>query len=482
MLAVILCFSMTTSVMATPSPELDPVPPEVNLSWSGNGSWEVTFRNVEAINTYEEYGYNLGYRIDAYMGDEVVGYLGVGFFEPMEEFMYSVSAWINESGEYTIKAYSRLISNETGEEIRSEVVETSVKSYVRPDAELATPDAKWDAEKTGTLTFQGVENASAYRCRLYLEAGEEDIYCGWADVEIQNTSSEYDTTDSYYEIDLSDWFYETGEYYVETIAYSADISTIANSRYGKSDVLNLSEITEDVEDVIGDANSYENAEEGLEHLTENTTKEDLQVAMQTNEDVRAQIAELEEKYVTQNNISVEEPVVSEEAAKYVDAEEITMVGAALNAQAGAEVKLSIDKATTAATVPSTYKSAVQLDLKLLCDNQSISELKVPITITMPLPKGVSTVNLHILHYHDGATEGKELAYQVKDGYITFTVDGFSTFVFANEINQNTGNLNNTTNTTNTIVTSPKTGDSEMIWLVGILMFAFAGAVTLKKAR
>ena len=100
---------------------------------------------------------------------------------------------------------------------------------------------------------------------------------------------------------------------------------------------------------------------------------------------------------------------------------------------------------------------------------------MPITITMPIPTGVNLANLRILHYHEGSTTGELVNYSVSaDGkYITFTVDSFSTFVFANEI------VSTGTNPT-PVVTSPKTGDNGMVWMTAALGLVLAGAVALRK--
>ena len=473
LLAVMLCFGMTTSVMATESPEAGEVAvaPVPNMEWNIDGSWAVTL-DMAGMNDYE--GYSCRYSFTVYRGDELIGMWGSGVMEAMTDVTFSIAHYVVDSGDYKVVVRSYLMDEEFNQ-IFSEYVETESRTYTRPEAELDSPVVQWDADRTGVLTFNGVEGASGYRCELYQVVDGEGQYCGWIDMELESA----DTVASVHEADFTDFLWSEGEYYATVVALSADVETIANSAIAESSILNTAEKAEEVEDIVGDANEFEDAAEGLDYLVNNTSKEDLETAMQTNPEVREEIAELEENYASQQGIMIIPPEVTGDAANYVKAEEIDVIGAALNAEAGNEVKISITTPEKTATVTGNYSKLVQLDLKLLCDGQSVSELTVPVTITMPVPTGISTANLRILHYHDGATEGKTVNYSLSaDGkYITFTVDSFSTFVFANQVVQNS-----TTNpgTTVTAPVSPKTGDNGMGWMAGMFALALAGVVVARK--
>lgn len=93
------------------------------------------------------------------------------------------------------------------------------------------------------------------------------------------------------------------------------------------------------------------------------------------------------------------------------------------------------------TVPETkidvdtnrYADSVQLDLKLVSDSSEIHELRLPITITMPIPAGLDAVHLTILHYKNNGATPEVVKYRINnDRTITFTVTSFSDFVFAEE--------------------------------------------------
>lgn len=62
---------------------------------------------------------------------------------------------------------------------------------------------------------------------------------------------------------------------------------------------------------------------------------------------------------------------------------------------------------------------------------------------MPIPSGVSTEKVVILHYHGDAIEPVVITPVVNaDGTMRFVVDGFSTFVVANDTSENSNNGNN----------------------------------------
>ena len=82
---------------------------------------------------------------------------------------------------------------------------------------------------------------------------------------------------------------------------------------------------------------------------------------------------------------------------------------------------------------------VAVEINLIDKNKAAGEQKVenisaPITITMPIPKGLTGVNLWILHLTVDAQNNKTVEY-IKPAVnitlmtCTFTVDGFSTYLF-----------------------------------------------------
>ena len=170
--------------------------------------------------------------------------------------------------------------------------------------------------------------------------------------------------------------------------------------------------------------------------------------------------ELETSYATQNGITTSNQV-SAEAAAYVDTNKISMIGAALNAISG-PVMLKVTVPESKVDVDTNrYANSVQLDLKLDADGQSKDTLDVPITITMPIPAGIESSHLTILHYHADDTAEVISPRDNGDGTVTFTITKFSTFVFANEKTETeSGTLANPT-TENPTVTNPAPQASTM---------------------
>ena len=237
-----------------------------------------------------------------------------------------------------------------------------------------------------------------------------------------------------FEVDFTGMLTREGEYVVTVKPLSQYIDKIANGVEGpQSDVLDTRKEAVDVENVAGNANSFADAKEGLAHLITNASKEDIKVAMQTDAGALAEIAKLEEKYAAQQNISVKPATTTEDAAKYVDASKVSVIGAGLNAQAGEEVKLNIAVPEVPEKLDGNYANTVQIDIKLLSGGRYLENLSVPVTITMPVPAGISLNNLCIYHYHAGNRSGEQVLFSLDrtNNTITFTVTGFSTFVFAN---------------------------------------------------
>lgn len=447
--------------------------PVTNVKWAEDGTWAIVLDRVEGSSIDTIY-----YEVSYWIGEQCVGTSAFGGYKtPQENMTYPVSGNINESGVYKVKVRSyRTGTNNAA--VYGEYAETAGKEYVKPQSSLGTVKGEWDEVRTGVFAFDGVENAWKYEVTLYKMINDRLQMFGRRIIQADEC-----TENGNYEADFGMWLTTDGEYRVAIRALSGDIDVIANGVEGEmSKALYTGEVADKVDGVVGDANDYADAKEGLEHLVENTTKEELKTAMQTDVNVRGEIAELEEKYKAQEGITVIPPIVSMEAEEFIDVDKITMVGAALNAAAGEEVKLAISVPVTPEKLDSKYENPVQLDIELFCGGNSVSELTVPITITLPIPMGVNIHNLRILHYHEhaGVKSIEQVQYSVDTANqtITFTVDGFSTFVFANEVVQNTP-----VNPGIGIVTptSPKTGVNGMMWIAaGMMAVAFAGTVMARK--
>lgn len=158
---------------------------------------------------------------------------------------------------------------------------------------------------------------------------------------------------------------------------------------------------------------------------------DIQVAMQSDEEVLNKIAELEESYKELMNVTTSLDVSSDVD---MDESQIKVVGAGLNAEKpNSDVILNVSKPEKEVVVDHTaYRNAVQVDLSL--DGAS-KKLKVPVQITLPIPDSINPEFLQILHYHSDGHYEVIMPPQLiinDDNTATFTVTSFSTFVLAEE--------------------------------------------------
>ena len=152
---------------------------------------------------------------------------------------------------------------------------------------------------------------------------------------------------------------------------------------------------------------------------------DVQVAMQSDPDVLAKVEALEQQYMEKQNVTSDEVDI--------DHSQVKVIGAALNAAAaGSTVSFNIGKPDKNAVVDAMrYKNTIQVDFSL---SGAVSELKVPVRITVPIPENVNPEFFHVLHYsNDGTYEDiwpLEIDREARTA--SFTVTHFSTFVLAEE--------------------------------------------------
>lgn len=343
---------------------------------------------------------------------------------------------LNESGSYKFRV--RACAAYDDESYRnSEWSEWSESIYYdRPKQELDTIVGYWDEQETGVFHFKTLQNKEyldRYEVFLYKQCEDGTWECkvysslGWAG-EVKDE-------------DYSDYIsqYGEGKYCCAVQAFSKDIDVVANGRPGpKSDILDTTVNAEKLSGILSGA-ADKSAVETVELLTDSADISAIQQAMQTSDAFREQVKDLEDRYSAERNITVESPVISDTAKEYVDPGKINVVGAAFNAAQGKAVSLQMDVTPEENRIPiySGYKKNVQLDIKLVSDKAEIHDLAMPVSVTMPIPQGIDASQLIILHYHaDGATE--KTAFHVNgDGTITFTVSGFSTFVFAEESSADT---------------------------------------------
>lgn len=345
----------------------------------------------------------------------------------------SYSRYINESGTYKFRVYA---DNDYDPDnlIRSEWTDFSeAKTYVRPDQALGTTTAQWDPTEVGKYSYESVEGAGGYAIEVYIDRKNGDgILHKESTWSVNADEHEEAGMQHSRKLDIT----EDGVYYVSIIALSSDITAIANGEEGpKSQGLDTQNVSTDVNSVIDSAlESAGNADEAIDAINKNADISAIQVAMQTDDEVLNKIRELEKKYENEKGVFVGKNQVSEEASQYVNADNISLIGAAFNASDNKSINLNVTVPETKIDVDTNrYADSVQLDLKLVSDSSEIHELRLPITITMPIPAGLDAVHLTILHYKNNGSTPEVVQYRINDDRtITFTVTSFSDFVFAEE--------------------------------------------------
>ena len=374
------------------------------------------------------------------------------FYFDMENVI-GVTSWLMESGEY----YAKVTVCPQGEELI--IGETPLQEYIAPSEQLPIP-VNIAFDENGVLSFELVEGAVLYKVSVDGKTPEGDnVYLDLAG------GAEYFTNEHSKDGKTITWsieeciegsrqngekgYYDRDTNFTVTIqAFSGDINTVRHSGisegivyeyiYFKSQDIALNDFNKALED--------EDVEYAIDVL-QKVNNEMLMEMLQTDADFAKEVKDLEIKYQNEHNITV----TSKSEVEVVDASKVSIVGGVLNAPVDfrpSVVELSIKTPANAVEVPAKYSNGLPLDITLLIDENAQENLRVPVTITMPIPSGVSKEKLVILHYHANSTEPAVLTPVINaDDTMTFIVDGFSTFVVANDISETSGDGNDSSNDT-----------------------------------
>lgn len=499
--------------------EKQQLPTPTGLQWFDDESaswklrWDGNDEGAEAW-VFEIYKDGELFYSDANYGNPIFGH--------SDYYYLFIGDMIEDSGTYTVRVKWRAESPWTGSVSDlytdgewSEFSEPRV--YTRPEKALGAVQVYWGEEQGKKFIYWDELDDSLvnimYDINIYHIFPDSDKACditdndSWAAFRYYSDGRDpaYDTTlgiQSFVKdgkryirsdyVDESIQAFGAGRYRAQIQAYSMDIDKVANGPMGElSAFYDTTKTAGEVSTLISEAlassgGSYERA---LEIIEDSIDIYSLRTAMQTDSTVLDQIKELESGYIAERGITVEAPSVSVEAAAYVNATDISVVGAGLNAAAGNKVWLEVSVPEIKKNVSSFYytDNSIQLDISLKRNGESVHELDVPITITMPVPEGIDVHRLVILHYHEDGSYEVVRPKENGDGTVTFTVTEFSTFVFAeavtlvsddgNKDDTNTGAGSADTNSGSTQqnnddslpMQSPKTGED--MGLVQILAYA-----------
>lgn len=448
----------TPEATATPTPEVTPVPvatatpaaEKTKLDTPTQAYWGKNFTAcwTTVPDAQGQYDVQLLYN------NEVIDRFGLSTYHGGQYTSWELARNIEKSGSYQFKVRA---SNDYDPDHTedSDWISSEVKEYNRPDAQLGTTKGYWDTTTPGILHFSGVKDAFKYEFVIYYK---KTIDSDMKQVSIRLASPMMgDTNDQEIKEDFTDVIGRKGEglYAVTIRALSGNLDTIANGETGElSEFYNTSDTSATVNKELSEALTNTSASDALQTITNKVSKDSLKTAMQTDSKTQELVKELESRYTNEKSISVQDPKVSEDAASYVDAKKIAMVGAGLNAAEGSNVQLTVGIPEKQEYVSDKhYKNTVQLAIELKNNDTSVHELAVPITITMPIPAGLNENRLAILHYHENGSVESVTLKNNGDGTVTFTVTDFSTFVFAEkaEATDDSNNSNGSDSSESTIV-------------------------------
>lgn len=390
------------------------LPAPTGLQWDG---WKGTWNPVDASKGY--------YWVQIWKDGEAYDAIALHGWD--HQNYYNIDQHISESGVYKFRMYAMCSYDPDTLENSDWSDFSAEKTYVRPSRALGTTVGWWDETTPGLFHWNPVENAGGYKADLYYYDNDEGKY--------RSVVGMYCYSSYFLNVDFTDDIAKNGagKYYVVIRALSDDIDTIANGEWGgQSEILDTSVNAAAVSNAISEAlkASGNNVQQALAVLKEKITSAQLASAMQTDSGVLNQIKELEKLYTSQNNVSLSAVSVSYKAGQQIDSSRVSTVGSALNAVPDSMIGLKIDMSKDKIDVPSNrYAKSVQFDITLENNGTEVHELTAPVTITMPVPAGIPTEKLTIVHYSQDGTYRAVSFKENGDGTISFTVTHFSTFLF-----------------------------------------------------
>lgn len=397
------------------------------------------------------------------------------------EGQIDISNCISESGEYLFKYF--IVKNG----VVTTKVNTVIYNYTKPTAKLDPVNISTVKWEKGILTIPGVDENSQLmgkmiNTRIYGSNDKER----WLPSDGHGRSFGNQGIEIDFNNDLKDYY----KYYKVGISVqSNDIDTCLSSDEVFTDIYDTTSSSEEVNNTLKDVLAqagvdsvekadadtlnkiYNEADEtkkaeiakALRDGLKETDTATLRTAMQTNSDTRATVEAIEKM----SGITVANDV-SEDVKAYIDTANIKVLGAALNADDGvSNVGLKITKEADVATLDSKYKNAIPLGITLTNVSTAASGLAVPVTITIPVPRGIDISKLVILHMNADGTvnenfsNGNGYSADLNSRTITFTVTHFSTFIFAEADDTSTTPENPTTPANPTTPENPTTPGSSV---------------------
>lgn len=413
------------------------------------------------------------YNTDLYKDDQPTGdviYLGVR--NAKENWDHSdfnrvkILSRINESGAYQFKFRTYPLDVAEGYTISADSDLSAVKNYVRPEKSLPAPTVKPHATLPGVFEISNLKGACGFVVDLYYDKGTNGA--NWDKVSDANLTAWYNPNidTQYYDfrrtITEGSEYRGLGQYKITVRSISTDIDNVANSvMSGMSEATVISSLPLDMSPVDGSENNSSNEpvitpattvsdekaaeiKNSLQNIISNNTnatnavasikdsenQEELGAAMQQDSSVAQLMSSIEKDYLKENNITVSKNIATK-VNTFMDPNAISVVGAGLNVASG-NVALDVSVPNKWVDLGRKYNNYnnLQFEIKLVGDNLAEhGKLAVPVLITMPIPKGLTSSNLEIIHCKTDGTYERIAPKNNGDGTISFAVTEFSTFAF-----------------------------------------------------
>jgi len=175
-------------------------------------------------------------------------------------------------------------------------------------------------------------------------------------------------------------------------------------------------------------------EEKAEEL-KNIDTESLKTEMENNSGIADQIEELEKDLAVDVSVVVPENTSTEVTKVFSNVSADAIVGAVVNAaEEVTEVKLVISDAATDFVDETEYDTENGVVFSMTLEGvEDASDLDVPVKITLPVPAGIDTSKLKVLHYHDGEVTEVNFVLSADKTSVSFILTGFSGFAMVEEI-------------------------------------------------
>ena len=404
-----------------------------------------------------------------------------------ESLINRVFFWsnMNASGNYqfTLRAYPTKEAREAGVMYSCDSEMSEVQYYNQPANCLDVPTVKPHATLPGVFEISNLEGAIGCRLELYYDRGSNGAE--W--VKVGTSTQCWDNADfkgriAYYDfrnmIDESNKNYGLGQYKVQARAISGNIDEVANSYLSslpdcepsvisslpldmtpvggsgntpsKDPVISpaptvtekeTDQIKESLKDIVLD-NKNNTATAIVKDIKAMENKEQLGAVMQQDSSVATLMSSIEKDYLNDNDITVSK-TIEPKVNTFMDPNAISVVGAGLNVTSG-DVALNVsvpDKKVDLGKKYNNYNN-LQFEIKLVSTElEEHGKLAVPVVITMPIPKGLTSDNLEIIHCKTDGTYERIVPKNNGNGTISFAVTEFSTFAFVNAVKEQPADTN-----------------------------------------